>query len=132
MVFKNKLNGFGESALFPVIACLGICFYLVLPNLINLYKAGLIIPSISMAMIVVALSLWMASNLFADFLSLLIFVLVAIAWHYSSHQLIDSINISDTELLQNKDFLSLIIISTYIFIHTLILTMIDFFDNAQE
>lgn len=128
---NKKQNGFGESALFPIFACLGICFYLVFPNFVNLYKADQMIALISMAIVITVLSIWLASNLFADFANLLIIIVVAVIWNYLDGRLVRLINIDSIELMQNIDFSSLVIISVYIFLHALVLTVFNY-DNAKE
>ena len=128
---NNKQKGFGESALFPVIACIGISSYLVLPHIIELFQTGFIVPSIVMTAIIVALTLWLASLLFADFVNLLIIVLVVITWRITGSWLIGPLHIGGYEIFQNQDFISLGIISVYLFFHALILTLMKHLANAK-
>ncbi|MFT5131958.1 MAG: hypothetical protein ACI9SC_000421, partial [Gammaproteobacteria bacterium] len=61
-----KQKGFGESFVFPAIICLAISLYLLIPGITKLFKGGLTLPAISIAIIAGLCSLWLASQILGD------------------------------------------------------------------
>ncbi len=121
--FNNQI-GFGEAYLFPVLIGLAICIYLLLPGLNALYDDGLTIPAMILGITGLLCSLWLATQLFGDYLNLSIIIVFAAIWITSDAWIISQFSTGTESIFSNPDFLQAAIPSGYFLIHAITLTIV--------
>ncbi len=129
---SNCQSGFGEAYLFPVLIGLAICIYLLLPGVKALYDDGLTIPAIVLGVSGLLCSLWLATQLFGDYLNLFIIIIFAAIWMMSSIWIMSHIGSSTESIFNNSDFLQSAIPCGYFLIHAIILTIINFLNKDSN
>ena len=120
----NNQAGFGEAYLFPVLIGLAICIYLLLPGLKALYDDGLTIPAIVLGITGLLCSLWLATQLFGDYLNLSIIIVFAAIWMASDAWIISQFSTDSESIFSNTDFLQAAIPGGYFLIHAITLTIV--------
>lgn len=120
----NHQSGFGEAYLFPVLIGLAICIYLLIPGVKALYYAGLTMPAIALGITGALFSLWLATQLFADYLNLFIIIIFAAIWLTGDDWIISLISNDTASIFYSRDFLQAAIPSGYFLIHAIILTLV--------
>ena len=122
-LFDNQA-GFGEAYLFPVLIGLAICIYLLLPGLKALYDDGLTIPAMILGITGLLCSLWLATQLFGDYLNLSIIIVFAAIWMTSETWIISQLSTGSESIISNYDFLQAAIPGGYILVHAITLTIV--------
>jgi len=128
----NIQAGFGEAYVFPVLIGLAICIYLLLPGVKSLYENGLTMPAISIGVIGALCSLWLASQLFGNYLNLSIILVFAVIWLTCNTWIIGQINNDVASVFYDRDFLQAAIPCAYYLIHAIILTSSNFLNKDSN
>lgn len=127
-----KQKGFGEAFVFPALICLVVCGYLLVPGFAKLFEDGLTLPTISIVIIAVLSSLWLASKLFGDYLNLSILIVFAFVWTMGGGWIVEQTSNDDNILILNSQFLSVLIPGLYVLIHAIILTVINLLQKKAK
>ena len=88
--------------------------------------------AIGLCLIPVAGSVWLSLQCYADFLNLGIVVVLAIIWTLAGPLLLDTVKMSDLELLNNQAVLTVCLLSIYLYLHAIILSVANFIEKRRD
>lgn len=120
----NNQAGFGIDYLVPVLIGLAICIHLLLPGVKALYDEGLTMPAIVFGIAGAACGLWLATQLFGDYLNLFIIIIFAAIWMTSDTWIISQLSTGSESTFSTRNFLQTAIPGGYILIHAITLTIV--------
>ncbi|MBT7952987.1 MAG: hypothetical protein HN764_15270 [Gammaproteobacteria bacterium] len=125
-------RGFGMDYLVPVLATFSICIYLLLPAMQSLFTNTGMLLAIGLCLIPIVGTIWLSSQCFGDYLNFGIVIIFAVCWSLGGTWMLDMFREMDINLLAKEGMLTISILSIYIYLHAIILSLVNLLQKHRD